>query len=1514
MQGTPNAFLQALGDYASRRGWQPIVAVQPQPDEHAIHLIPSAANPDLAAVLLQSGTAVQPACISRGYPSRSLGRIRFQGQSGQLVAPYPTSRHFRLPVQVRDGDCLRVNLGPFGPPPPTPMRSGGIRPTINVALLWLLFSRRSLGLSLLAWLLLPRQAMQDDATGREPIGKPVYGLHRFPWREPPHGRTAAAFCDRPTCRYTLLCPWTGPHGVHTASSSTPLSEIWHRYHQGTPGWPAQQYYPVWPGPRHDRLTIVPLPPTTAMACVVLRYGQEARSQLLPAVMTYDNICRAICYQSPWDPGEVRLPPALFQQYHFSMRRPITLRTGDVLEVLNSRADRYTAPQADQALIRDYVPWTQGIRFLGHVLLRLWSPEWNRPIVTWLHPGTEWLPSQLTFTGSFSGPSRVIQLIAASLRDCAVNVLVEHHTGSYATSFDHTISIQELADELHTLPQAINVVGCMHPAGDEPLRLRDGDIIHDSLLMGSAQPLYGWPDDGGDPSSLVLPVGLALLTARIPMPFIVYGIAHSLWTYGAATRSASGSRTPSRNRHGPAEAPDSPRIGRWRPDSSQPLSDVVSTSRLHYRFLCPFRGWSPPAQGTRSTTLAELVSVMHGWSSIWALHPVLQGGPQEPGEVLALPGGLAPLATTVVYEPGTIQARLLPRVCTISQLVSCLQSSLQAGTTGIRLPPALHKYTTQADATLHLRDGDSFEVYSAGNHPHFRPGIPVPAIPLSRLPHFSGWHLPFQLAQGGWVRVWDPWSARDPPFETRWVSQGAVWSPRDCRFHRPGGAPYLGPWIPTAWVDDGQCHFVRPADLGQACVLQLSSPDPADILCIVLPVSSQDSLLMPGWQLRPDLQARSPLVQLRDGDVLVPTDRSARRRVHQLHRQTLGLMSVASFSRQLRPFALLILIASFQIVPARGMTQPEDTAVPATVRVGRYPWRIPADLRLCDAAVDPGHQAVLFSPFTGRSEPVEVHPDLSIEDLYSQLAGPEPAWACGIIPVWPSPQLDNLLFVPTLDYTGLVVLLVVSPEWHAAYILPQRADPDWILNVLRRGATSVISGLRPPLSASRFGASTATAIDWRPGDVLLVTPLSEHGEGYEPPVFHSGKDVRHAALWAFDFLVDSPLPVTMWRPGIRPSRTTMPPPIRWHSSMQTFAGAFSRRYPGAWVPVPWIYNDEVHICLRAAGEHECNVILEEHRDGSLDGRCVTVNTWTTEAAIAQQVGVAAHDVVLLGPDCPTRGSLRDGDIFHFPLSALGGTSFGHQRATPTFALWPLLFSGLLARGQHCASGMLIALLWASGRATAAIPHPTPSASSAQVSHWVWSPFRGGVGPAAEGSARLLDQLHREEPWWAPDLALALPSFGEHDQHWVPRSPCDAFSVVLVLGPPAPEAVLMPRILSKGRLLGIFDRHFPNTISVRGRIPQLADHIPASTTLRLADGDVLAIRAGHWQPSLHGRSSPSFRSHALARVQGFWSHALEFHSNCWLLLWITDAERPIAIYGDTTMGPRCPDSSAGTGPSP
>ena len=152
-QGTAQVLRNTLADHAQRRGWQPIVDVQPQPNDQAVHLIPSAARPDLTSILLIAEGEAHPMCIPRAFPGRSSRTFHFGDREGRVVAPYPCRRQADGPIQLRDGECLPVNFGPFGPPPPQPAHdSASGRSIWGLAGMVLLLPRRSgLALGATSW-------------------------------------------------------------------------------------------------------------------------------------------------------------------------------------------------------------------------------------------------------------------------------------------------------------------------------------------------------------------------------------------------------------------------------------------------------------------------------------------------------------------------------------------------------------------------------------------------------------------------------------------------------------------------------------------------------------------------------------------------------------------------------------------------------------------------------------------------------------------------------------------------------------------------------------------------------------------------------------------------------------------------------------------------------------------------------------------------------------------------------------------------------------------------------------------------------------------------------------------------------------------------------------------------------------------------------------------------------------------------------------------------------------------
>ena len=345
--------------------------------------------------------------------------------------------------------------------------------------------------------------------------------------------------------------------------------------------------------------------------------------------------------------------------------------------------------------------------------------------------------------------------------------------------------------------------------------------------------------------------------------------------------------------------------------------------------------------------------------------------------------------------------------------------------------------------------------------------------------------------------------------------------------------------------------------------------------------------------------------------------------------------------------------------------PEEQQAAVSVTVGKYPWRIPPPLRVCHEAVGPGSYARLLSPFS-QGEPIPVTPDTSQEELYIGLATAEPAWSVGLMPVWPHLGANILHLVPIPGSRQLVCLVLVAAEWQCAVLVPRRADVPWLLRHLRRSVPGAIASIRVPLAVSKFPPDSEEAVDWRTGDVLLVFDSGDVSATYSIPTFSTAAAVRQSAIWSHDFRVLCDLPLVLWRPYLREAQTLMPGPSRWLASQQYFVGRFHDKYPGQWVPVPWAYADEVHMCLRAADPLRCNVIFESARtDGTvchLAKQCIEVPSYATRESLSHMLQADASRLSVLSVDFGLDGDqpLRDGDIVHLtdvvlPTDAATGRS-------------------------------------------------------------------------------------------------------------------------------------------------------------------------------------------------------------------------------------------------------------------
>ena len=372
----------------------------------------------------------------------------------------------------------------------------------------------------------------------------------------------------------MLCPWTGQQGIYSADSRTPLEEVWSRYRLSLPGWPDQQYAPTWPGLRHDRLTVIPVPPTLDIACVVVRHSYHCRAILTPAQVSPELLTQLVAHLTPWQPQVIRYPPVLH------------LRSGDVLEVVEAPDRPQTIAFQHQDHLRGYAIWTQGVGVLCTMLIRLWDSDWPRPIVTWITPGVEWMPDLLTFSGSFHdsypghwipvawGHSRVLQFVRASSSPHRVNVLVEHDDRTFVTTVAPDTNKESIATALQVHSDLVQVVGVTQDIAGPICRLRDGDIISARSSQSATDPIYGWPDDdnGELGPTIVTGCALALVRDRRLLPLVITFLQ-------AASALAARPSQPDRSRS-PSRASDSssrcsPRPSRWRPDQARPFHSVAS---------------------------------------------------------------------------------------------------------------------------------------------------------------------------------------------------------------------------------------------------------------------------------------------------------------------------------------------------------------------------------------------------------------------------------------------------------------------------------------------------------------------------------------------------------------------------------------------------------------------------------------------------------------------------------------------------------------------------------------------------------------------------------------------------------------------------------------------------------------------------------------------------------------------------------------------------------------------------
>ena len=375
--------------------------------------------------------------------------------------------------------------------------------------------------------------------------------------------------------------------------------------------------------------------------------------------------------------------------------------------------------------------------------------------------------------------------------------------------------------------------------------------------------------------------------------------------------------------------------------------------------------------------------------------------------------------------------------------------------------------------------DAFEIFNDASHTSYRPGQQAPVIPFHCLPHHFAWHVPFRVDKSGWVRVWSAEYRDGRASERVWVDKDSQWTPQWCQFQPARSLPGPDRWVPAIGAEDDCCHFVRQSDLGQAQVLLHNPGTSTTFRCVRCPrregklhtpVGGDCELTLP-----PDPRFSTS----------VPGVGTSRRRV-QFRALPSAAAAVFGIRGHVIPALLALLVTLHD--SAYGM-QTKTAPAPSvgTCRVGKFDWRIPPHLRTCNFAVEHGAAASALSPFLGASDHVSIDPDTSFEQLADVFLNNEPPWASVIVPIWPALAANVLSFVLEPTHASLSVIVIVSPDWQASFLVPSRTDIGWLLRFLQGVSRYPIFELHPPPNAGPCGVSKNEAIDWCTGDVIFAQP-------------------------------------------------------------------------------------------------------------------------------------------------------------------------------------------------------------------------------------------------------------------------------------------------------------------------------------------------------------------------------------------------------------------------------------------
>ncbi|CAE7029478.1 CPK2 [Symbiodinium sp. CCMP2592] len=753
-------------DHANHRGWRGLALLHPQPDALAVHLIGQPLHPDNAAVGIVLRDRLVPCCLPRCVRASALHSLHVGDDvcdlhfSGLIHDEADT-------VQLRDGDCFGARIRPPRPSATRPEVAYATPASAAVGAPGA-EDRSSSILGALGWAASPLWylGLFLFGSGWRHAGPgliivcfgtlAVSAMHRpggFPWGEHPRNRELSDITAHDPVYVVLHSPFLGAYPAYTASRDTRHHAIWAQFLNDEPAWPAD-FFPVWPGPAFNELSIVPIGADPAIVTLMLQWRGLPRAIVAPRVMTVKWLMSLIARLVGRNVGEIAVPHGLAVAEFFDVPpAALRFRNGDVVYALE-------AQDADDEAMQAVEPWH-------------------------LQDGLA---------------AQHVQLVQVCNVAAQVHVIVATPGERLCRVSDRFVSKSTLASSLNLDPASVCVGGIPAYALEQSCELRNGDVV-----FGNVEQL--------DSSGSVGPLARTVLAAVL-WTAVTHGPDRVGWSllamlvlgqYANQEGALFGCQAMQLQAVPVAAGPESAGPGFPRASAPPRLMQVHVAD--------PFAAWTV-VRVDESEIFPSLLEVCPGALASWH-RGFAMADSASMGLPVAVPHPGRGLVCVLVVGLGQRICVFLPAFLTLraaERAVGLRMGQLVA----LQLGPGLVAESRQLGAFLALRTGDTLGVRLVSTL-SFAATPPLPHFPTWQRAHAEGaWRTDFVVDHPSSLLLWRPnCPTRLLCFgpNQRWSAAQATILGDDTPFAEGRWTPCVGhqgviPWLLFQATEPSQVHVIR----------------------------------------------------------------------------------------------------------------------------------------------------------------------------------------------------------------------------------------------------------------------------------------------------------------------------------------------------------------------------------------------------------------------------------------------------------------------------------------------------------------------------------------------------------------------------------------------------------------------------------------------------------------------------------------------------------------------------------